>query len=129
MDDGAGEPVTPIEGMTISIRTRQDIEEAAAEAVVSVYDAVHALLDRYGELASDHPDVAAGATPIRHMHGGVGLMPGERVGNRPDGLSPAGSVTQIVLGEPRPLQDYGCFLPGDLDLFADPADGHPQPDV
>jgi hypothetical protein len=62
--------VTPIEGMTISIRTRQDVvvvdpqqflaaarrayrelnpdiaEEAAAEAVVSVHDAVHALLDR-----------------------------------------------------------------------------------
>jgi hypothetical protein len=102
-------------------------EEAAAEAVVTVYDAVHALLDRYGELASDHPDVAAGATPIRQMHGGVGLMPGERVRNRPDGLSPAGSVTQIVLGEPRPLQDYGCFLPDDLDLFADPADRRQQP--
>jgi hypothetical protein len=70
MDDGEGEPVTLTEGMTISIRTRQDVvdpqqflaaarrayreldpditEEAAAEAVVSVYDAVHALLDRYG---------------------------------------------------------------------------------
>jgi hypothetical protein len=91
--------VTLTEGMTISIRTRQDVvvvdpqqflaaarrayreldpditDEAAAEAVVSVYDAVHTLLDRYGELASDHPDIAAGATPIRHMHGGVVLMP------------------------------------------------------
>jgi hypothetical protein len=153
VDDGEEEPVTPIEGMTISIRSRQDVvvvdpqrflaaarrayremdadvtEEAAAEAVVSVYDAVHALLDRYGELASDDPEVATGATAVRHMHGGVGLMPGERVRNRPDGLSPAGSVTQIVLGEPRPLQDYGCFLPDDLDLFAVRADRRPQPDM
>jgi hypothetical protein len=137
-------PVMPVEGMTISVRSRQDVvivdpqrflaaarrayrqlypdvtEEAAAEAITDVYDAVHTLLDRYGELASDDPEVAAGATPIRRISGGVGLMPGERVRDRPDGLSPAGTIGEIVLDEPHPLQDYGCFFPEDRDLFAVP---------
>jgi pimeloyl-ACP methyl ester carboxylesterase len=40
-------------------------------------------------------------------------LPGQRVLDRPDGLSPAGEITQVSLEEPQPLQDYGCFLPDD----------------
>jgi hypothetical protein len=129
--------IPPRAGMTVSIRTRQDVvimdperflaaaraayrgqdpritADRAAEAVADVYDAVHVLLDHYGTLASDHPDVAAGGTTPRRMHGGTGVLPGERVLNRRDGLSLAGSITMIVLDEPRPLQDYGCFQPED----------------
>jgi len=68
------------------------------------------LIDRYGSIASDHADVAAGATPQRRVHGGFGLFPGDRVPDRPDGLSPAGEMSLILLDEPMPLQDYGCFM-------------------
>lgn len=51
---------------------------------------------------------------MRDPEGGVGAPPpGVRVTDRPDGLSPAGWLQQIVLDEPQPLQDYGCFLPDD----------------
>jgi hypothetical protein len=135
----------PQVGMVVSVRTRHDVvivdpdrflavarrayraqdpqitEDEADAAVADVYDAVYALIDQYGSLASEHPEVAAGATAQRRMHGGVGLLPGDRVLDRPDGLSPAGSVSMIVLGEPQPVQDYGCFLPDDADLFSVPA--------
>lgn len=140
MDD---EPMArPSTGMTISVRTRQDVvvmdperfmaaarrayraddpqitEDQAAAQVSNVHEAVFALMDRYGALASDHPDVATGGTAVRRMSGGLGVMPGERVRDRPDGLSPAGSISCVVLDEPQPLQDYGCFLPEDAELFS-----------
>jgi hypothetical protein len=114
--------------MTISVRTRQDVvvvdperflaaaraayrescpgatEQSAAEAVQNVTDAVFALLDRSGRLVADAPDASAG-------------LPGARILDRPDGLSPAGTVTRLVF-DVQPLQDYGCFLPED-ELTAD----------
>jgi len=128
---GAGEPTA---GMTISIRTRRDVvvvdpdrfmaaarqalrdrtpgmtDAEAAEAVADVYDAVHAMLDRDGALAAD----AANDDVV----GVGGPMPGVRVRDRPDGLSPAGRLQQVVIDDEQPLQDYGCFLPADP--FASP---------
>jgi hypothetical protein len=86
--------------------------------VADVYGAVDALRERYGSVASEHPDVAGGATPRRRMHGGSGLLPGDRVEDRPDGLSPAGSFSTIVAGSHRPLQDEGCALPDQRDLLS-----------
>ncbi|WP_157556249.1 hypothetical protein [Herbidospora yilanensis] len=115
--------------MTISVRTRRDVvvvdparflaaaraayrdlhpgvsEEVAADNVADVYDAVGILLDRLGRLAADVRE-----TPVGHG----GATPGHRLLDRPDGLSPAGEVQQIVLGDLTPLQDYGCALPEDL---------------
>ena len=93
-------------------------EEDAATFVADVYDAVSALLDRYGALASVHVEVAAGGSTRRSMSGGFGYLPGERVVGRVDGLSPAGSITKILLNRPHALQDYGCFAPGDDELFS-----------
>jgi hypothetical protein len=73
--------------------------------VADVCDAVHALLDRDGDLASD---AVAG-----EWVGVGGPLPGVRVSDRPDGLSPAGRLQEVVLNDPLPLQDYGCFLPDD----------------
>ncbi|MBB4697944.1 hypothetical protein [Paractinoplanes abujensis] len=126
----------PRAGMVISVRTRQDVvvidpdrflaaarrayrtdnpdaDVREAETVIAdVYDAVSALIERYGSLTSDHPDVAGGAHPRPVMHGGFGLLPGDRVINRPDGLSPAGTLQTIELDVPT-LQSYGCSLPED----------------
>jgi len=103
-------------------RQHPDVGAREVEAAVSdVYDAVHQMIDTYGSVASDHPDVAAGATPRPTMHGGSGLLPGDRVHDRPDGLSPSGRITEIVLGEQTTVQDYGCFLPETVELFAGPA--------
>jgi hypothetical protein len=137
----ADEQALPCAGMVISVVVREDVvvmdpdrflaaarrayreenpdadEQDAAQAVADVYDAAYALRDRYGSVASEHPDVAGGATPRRRMHGGTGLLPGDRVEDRPDGLSPAGSFSTIVLGSHRPLQDQGCALPDERDLF------------
>jgi hypothetical protein len=126
------QPVEPRAGMTISVRSRRDVviveperflaaarqalreldadltEERAAAAIIDVHDAVHALLDRDGQLANDviggsmNPEAGRGAP-----------LPGVRVVDRPDGLSPAGWLQQIVVDEPMPLQDYGCFPPED----------------
>jgi hypothetical protein len=103
--------------MTISIRTRRDVivvdperflaaARAAAhgQEITGVHDAVHALLDRDGELV---PGID-GAGFSR----GVG-RPGALIDDRPDGLSPAGRIEQIVLEDPEPLQNYGCFPPED----------------
>ncbi len=110
--------------MIISVRTRRDVVVvdparflAAARAayrdlhpdadeaeITDVYDAVGVLLDRFGPLASDAPDQLVG-------YGGP--LPGHRVLDRPDGLSPAGELQQIVVDDPMALQDYGCFLPED----------------
>jgi hypothetical protein len=130
--------------MIISVLTRQDVivqdpqrflaaarrayrvqdpavtEEQAARAVTDVYDAVDALITQYGALASDHPDVAAGAAPRRAMHGGAGLLPGDRVHDRHDGLSPAGTMSVIRLDQPHALQDYGCALPETSEIFGVP---------
>lgn len=116
----------PAAGMTISVRTRRDVvvvdperfltaarrayEEAtpgadATNEIADVYDAVFALLERDGQLAPDAltpPTVGRGAP-----------LPGVRVTDRPDGMSPAGMIQEVVLSDPRPLQDYGCFLPPD----------------
>lgn len=43
-----------------------------------------------------------------------------RLPDRPDGLSPAGRLYELVLTDPQPLPDYGCFLPADP--FARPHD-------
>jgi hypothetical protein len=113
--------------MTISVRTRRDVvitdperflaaartalrelnpglsDASAIAQITDVHDAVHALLDRHGELiAPEPPEVGRGAPP-----------PGARVADRPDGMSPAGFLQQIELGDPLPLQDYGCLLPED----------------
>jgi hypothetical protein len=130
------EPVVVPQGQIISVRTRRDVvvtdperflaaarralrdndpaitEDGAARMITDVYDAVHALLDRDGQLAADARGIEVGrGAPL----------PGTRVADRPDGLSPAGWLQQIVLNEPRPLQDYGCFLPEDA--FTIPVDG------
>ncbi|MFE6865033.1 hypothetical protein ACFVFS_00585 [Kitasatospora sp. NPDC057692] len=123
----------PVAGMTISVRTRRDVvvvdperfiaaaraacredspeisEERAAELIGDVYDAVWALIDRFGRLAADGPD--------------SGGLPGQRIAGRPDGLSPAGEFQCIVLNDPVPLQDYGCFMPEEYDPFAVPPKG------
>ncbi|ROP41134.1 hypothetical protein [Saccharothrix texasensis] len=120
------EPTTPVAGMTISLRTGRDVvivdpdrflaaaraahhdlhpdltEAEVAEAIADVTDAAYALIDRHGDLAADHEP------PDRPP------LPGVRVTDRPDGLSPAGSMSELVLDEPHPLQDYGCFLPDDV---------------
>jgi hypothetical protein len=90
----------------------------AGMTVSDVYDAMFALLERAGLAEStgpriwpspgDQPEFGPGAAP-----------PGRRVTDRSDGLSPAGWLQQVVL-EPRPLQDFGCFLPADP--FALPPD-------
>ncbi|MEV4656487.1 hypothetical protein [Micromonospora sp. NPDC049301] len=121
--------VAPRAGMTISIRTRRVVvvvdpdrfmaaarqalcdrspgltDAEAAEAVSDVYGAVHALLDRDGTLAADAVD--------GEVIGVGGPLPGVRVSGRPDGLSPAGWLQQVVLDDAQPLQDYGCFPPED----------------
>jgi len=121
--------VAPKAGLMISVRTRRDVvvvdpdrfltaarqalrdsnpglsDAEAAEAVADVYDAVHALLDRDGALAAD----AMGDELI----GVGGRLPGVRVVDRTDGLSPSGWLQQVVVNDPQPLQDYGCFLPED----------------
>ncbi|MEV4539281.1 hypothetical protein AB0J82_36460 [Asanoa sp. NPDC049518] len=133
--------VGPKAGMTISIRTRRDVVVVdpdrllsaarqalrdrdpgltvaeAAQAVVDVYDAVHALLDRDGDLAADALD--------GEMLGAGGLLPGVRVTDRPDGLSPAGRLQQVILNDPQPLQDYGCFIPDDPFAVPPSEDGPP----
>src|SRR5690348_1489501 len=91
----------PHQGMIISVLTRRDVvvmdpdrfmaaarrafqaenpeiaEADIAAHVADVYDAVNALMDRYGSIASEHAEVAGGATPRRHMSGGFGLLPGD----------------------------------------------------
>ncbi|MEV1120064.1 hypothetical protein AB0I91_33870 [Actinosynnema sp. NPDC049800] len=130
------EPSSPVAGMTISVRTRRDVvvvdperflaaaraayrelnpgltDAEVAEAVADVTDAAYALIDRDGDLV---PDPA---------HAGRPPLPGVRVPDRPDGLSPAGRVQELVLDEPQPLQDYGCFLPEDV--FARPTAAHDE---
>lgn len=120
----------PTAGMTISLRTRQDVvvvdperfvaaaraayreafpeitEERAAEDIRDVHEAAWALFDRFGRLTAEAPARS--------------VVPGRRVLDRPDGLSPAGERQQIVLNDPQPLQDYGCFMPEDYDPFAVP---------
>lgn len=125
--------------MTISIRTRRDVvvvdpdrfmaaarqalrhrspgmtDAEAAEAVADVYDAVHAILDRDGALAAD----AANDGVV----GIGGPLPGVRVRDRTDGLSPAGRLQQVVIDDGQPLQDYGCFLPSDPFALPGPGSG------
>jgi hypothetical protein len=141
-DDLAG-PL-PHQGLIISVLTRHDVvvvdperfmaaarqackadnpgitDAGLAALVADVYDAVGALIDRYGSLASEDPDVAAGATPRRHVHGGIGLLSGDLVLDRPDGLSPAGEIGQISVDVQRTLQSYGCALPPMVELFTAP---------
>jgi len=91
--------------------SKQDLVPRPSTRLPMRLDAVDALMDQYGALASDHPDVAAGASTSPGMHGGDGLLPGDRVHDLPDGLSPAGTMCLIRLDQPRTLQDYGCALP------------------
>jgi hypothetical protein len=125
------ESESPREGMTISLRLRRDLvitdpdrflaaarrayhdlnpdlrEADVAEAIGDVHDAVFALLDHEDGRTLIWPD-------IRTPEVGRGTpLPGERVLDRPDGLSPAGLLLEVVLDERQPLQDYGCFLPDD----------------
>jgi hypothetical protein len=100
--------------MTIGVRTRRDVvimdpdrflpprealrdlnpeltDAQADGALTDVTDAVHALLDRDGQLALDHIGAAT-----RDPEPGRGRpLQGVRVSNRPDGLSPAGWLQQI----------------------------------
>ncbi|MEU3404984.1 hypothetical protein ABZ766_13700 [Streptomyces sp. NPDC006670] len=122
--------------MTISVRMRQDVvivdperflasareayrelspgvtEETACESVNDVYEAVFVLLERFGRLAADASNALTG-------------LPGQRTLDRSDGLSPAGERSQVVLNDPMPLQDYGCF--GPEDPFALPRDAPEHP--
>lgn len=94
-----------------------DVSEAeAAEAVTDVVDAAFALLDRAGHQLAEVSESAARIWPTPGGPPEVGCgapLPGDRVTDRSDGLSPAGWVQQVVFTEPQPLQDYGCFLPDD----------------
>ncbi|MEH1169447.1 hypothetical protein V6V47_29115 [Micromonospora sp. CPCC 205539] len=139
--------VVPSAGMVISIRTRRDVvvmdpdrfmaaarqalrdrhpgltDAEVAEAVSDVYDAVHALLDRDGTLAADAVD--------GELVGVGGRRPGVRVSGRPDGLSPAGWLQEVVLEDAQPLQDYGCFPPEDpfaVSRARDGAESSPRPE-
>jgi hypothetical protein len=138
-------PVAPTAGLTISVRTRRDVviidpekflaaarqalrdrnpdltDSRAAEMLTDVTEAVCALLDRDGQLALDEhgvvlnePEFGPGARPPR-----------ARDLDRTDGLSPAGWLQQIVFDDPRPLQDYGCFLPADPFALPTPRRGSP----
>jgi hypothetical protein len=114
--------VTLHPGMVITVRTRHDvvivdpdrflaaarhaypadnpgtIDDDLEGALQDPYYAVDALMDRYYILGSDHPEVAAGSSKPATMHGGLGLRPGRRIPDRPDGLSPAGTITHIEFG-------------------------------
>jgi hypothetical protein len=127
------DPVAPVAGLTISIRTRRDVvivdpekflaaarqalrdvnpdftDAQVSEALTGVVDAVYALLDRDGQLGLDEH----GATMTEPEFGPGARRPGTRDLDRVDGLSPAGWLQQIVLDDPRPLRDYGCFPPAD----------------
>ena len=91
--------------------------------------AVDALMDQYDALASDRPDVAAGATPRPGMHGGDGLLPGDRVHDRPDGLSPAGTMCLIRLDQPRTLRTTDALCPSPRDLEESAHRGSPAAPV
>ncbi|MBB2940640.1 hypothetical protein FB565_000344 [Actinoplanes lutulentus] len=143
-EDDEDESVTLQPGMVISIRSRHDVviidpdkfltaarraylaynpgadESELAVALADPYCAVDALINCYHTLASDDPELAAGSSEPPTMHGGVGLRPGQRVPDRPDGLSPAGMILSIEFGHHTPLQDYGCFLPSFTELMAEP---------
>ncbi|MCY1143999.1 hypothetical protein OWR29_38900 [Actinoplanes sp. Pm04-4] len=93
----------------------QACAQEARQAVTDVRDAAYALIERYGALTSDHPDVASDDDRPR-THGGTGLLPDVLVTDRPDGLSPAGSLGVIEL-DVVSLQSFGCFLPDVDDLF------------
>ncbi|HJP74351.1 MAG TPA: hypothetical protein VJ914_08785 [Pseudonocardiaceae bacterium] len=120
----------PVEGVTISIRVRRDLvvvdperflaaaqaacrelnpdvtEAGARDAVANAYDAVYALIDR------DWPVAGSIWPELGRVEVGRGApLPGVRVADRPDGLSPAGILVELKLNEPRRLQDYGCSLP------------------
>ncbi|MFD9738594.1 hypothetical protein [Umezawaea sp. NPDC059074] len=127
-DEEQAAPV-PVAGMIISVRTRHDVvitdpekflatarqayldlnpETTEVEAfVANVHDAAYAIIERDGRLVADEPL----HPPMR--------VPGERVLDRPDGLSPAGTISEIKVDVPCTLQDYGCSLPEDV--FARPA--------
>jgi hypothetical protein len=117
--------------MTISVRSRRDVvimdperflaaarqayrdlnpqvsEDDVINEITDIHDAVHAILDRDGQLAAD-----ALRPPGMPTVGPGGRRPGDRVTDRPDGLSPAGWVQWVVRDE-VPLHDRGCFLPRD----------------
>ncbi|MEU8510141.1 hypothetical protein AB0C76_00950 [Kitasatospora sp. NPDC048722] len=133
---GEEEPHQPVAGMTISVRTRRDVvvvdperflaaaraafrelypgtsEEDALRHVRDVTVAAGVLLDRDGVLAPGLRDAGAGR---------CGPLPGRRVLDRPDGLSPAGEILRIVVDDPQPLQDIALLqLTECRDLFALP---------
>ncbi|MFC7280160.1 hypothetical protein ACFQS1_39900 [Paractinoplanes rhizophilus] len=147
------DPEPPHPGMIISVISREDVivmdplrflaaarhaylrqdpeasDEEAARAVADLYDAADTLIEEYGLLASEHPDVAAGATPRRRMRGGVGWLPGDYVHDRPDGLSPAGAVREIRVIKGPALQDYGCAFPRWDELFRGSSDPDPTTQI
>jgi hypothetical protein len=61
------------------------------------------------------------------MHGGLGLLPGNRMTDRPDGSSPAGTLQAIEL-DVSTLQSYGCALPEDPFASPDNDDRRSEPD-
>ncbi|WP_344876490.1 hypothetical protein [Allokutzneria multivorans] len=128
----------PVDGMTISVRVRRDLvivdaerfmaaareayrqlnpgvaETEVVDAVADAYDAVFTLLDHAGQQFAGTGDAGIWPLPGQPSElGRSGALPGVRVTDRPDGLSPAGSLHAVVLTEPQPLQDYGCFQPED----------------
>jgi hypothetical protein len=132
-DEAAEAPVPALrEGMVISVRVREDVvvvdpgrflaaarqayqaknpsttDEDVRRAVTNVYDAAYALIERYGSLASNHPEVAGSGSAATHISP---RRPGITV-DRPDGLSPAGGLSTIEL-DVATLHSQGCFL--DLD--------------
>jgi hypothetical protein len=137
--------------MTISVRMRRDVvvadpqrflaaarrayrdlhpevdEAEAAGLIVDAVDAAYALLERFGHLEPDDPRAAARRAPTVHHtpeHTGRAPVDGPPDPRRPDGLSAAGWRTQIVLNDPMPLRDPGCF--DQADPFALPSDSSPH---
>ncbi|MEY9874249.1 hypothetical protein ABH931_003743 [Streptacidiphilus sp. MAP12-33] len=128
--------VRPRAGMTISVRTREEVvvvdpdrviaaaraalveddpemtEEQAARHVVDVYDAVDALVEHHGgRLAPETMSLA-------QTHG-------RRSGRaNPDGLDPVGYIRHYAVDDPVPLRHLAsCFRVPDHDPFATPPDG------
>jgi hypothetical protein len=144
------EASVPSVGMTISVRVRRDVvvvdpqrflaaarrayrelnpdvsEAEVAEVIVDAVDAAYALLERFGQLAPDDPDGMWGRATVGDTSPGDAGRTGAggRDLERPDGLSPAGWRTHVVLNDAMSLQDYGCF--GPEDPFALPGGSGPH---
>ncbi|MFJ9695660.1 hypothetical protein [Kitasatospora sp. NPDC101183] len=96
----------PAQGMTISVRHRQDVVVADPERLLAAARAA------FRELHPDIPDADVPAH-VADVHDAVFALLERfgRLADGTDGLSPAGDRVEVVLDVDRPLQDYGCFGP------------------